>query len=222
MKKTARRRDERTIAARNARPHNLSPDDEAGGDPGRSFQRHTTEARDAMTNLLAPLFPHLEDLGGASGFVEEIQEILKTLSLFEGFNRQESALLCDYMECFGAPSRSTILREAEHGDFLILILTGRISVVKEHAPGHSKVIAEVGPGGFLGEMALFDNQPRFASCITSEPTDFAVLTRDGLNDILIDHPRLGNKLLLTLLQLMTQRLRDAVTLLLPTLVGSVI
>ena len=175
-----------------------------------------------MTATLASHFPQLEALGSASNFVEDIQEIVKTQSLFEGFNPQESALLCDYMECFGAPSRTTILREGEHGDFLIIILTGRIRVVKNSSAGEPLPIADVGPGGFLGEMALFDDQPRFASCITREPTDFAVLTRQALADILIDHPRLGNKLLLTLLQLMTERLRDAVTRMLPTLAGSVI
>lgn len=213
---------ERTIALENAQSHNLSPRRETEGDLYNFSYCTITQPRAPMTNTLAALFPQLEDLGGASGFVEEIQEILKTLSLFEGFNRQESALLCDYMECFGAPSRSTILREADHGDFLIVVLTGRINVVKDYPPGQQKIIAQVGPGGFLGEMALFDDKPRFATCITTEPTDFAVLTRACLNDILVDHPRLGNKLLLTLLQLITERLRDSVTRMLPTLMGSVI
>jgi CRP-like cAMP-binding protein len=175
-----------------------------------------------MTTPHQKPFAELEDLGGASDFVQEIQEILKTQSIFEGFSAQESALLCEYMECYGAPSRTTVLSEGDRGDFLIIILTGHINVVKSDESGDSKAIAQVGPGDFLGEMALFDDQPRFASCITTEPADFAVLTRSALNDILIDHPRLGNKLLLTLLQRMTERLRDAVTRMLPNTPGSVI
>lgn len=198
-----------------------------GGEQRRYLYRliscaYPTEPRPPMTTPHETPFPDLEELGGARDYVEEIQEILKTQSIFEGFSAQESALLCDYMECYGAPSRSAVLREGDRGDFLIVILTGRINVVKSYAPGDDKVIAQVGPGDFLGEMALFDDRPRFASCLTTEPTDFAVLTRDALNDILIDHPRLGNKLLLTLLQRMTERLRDAVTRMLPTLPGSVI
>lgn len=233
MAHPAPRQPERAIAEDYAAGHNraLQPSAErlgegrrapAGGRCDRILYCLTSEPKPPMTTPPAPRFPHLEDLGGASGFVEEIQEILKTQSLFEGFSGNECALLCDYMECYGAPSRSMVLREGEHGDFLIVILTGRIEVVKNCALGDDRVVAQVGPGGFLGEMALFDDQPRFASCITVEPTDFAVLTRDALNDILIDHPRLGNKLLLTLLQLMTDRLRDAVTRMLPILPGSVI
>ena len=173
-----------------------------------------------MTFAPPALFPDLVDLGSAANFFDEIQDIVKGLSLFEGFSNQECALLCDYMECYGAPSRSTILTEGESGDFMVLILTGSINVVKADAAGESKVVAQLGPGGFLGEMSLFDGQQRFASCITLEPTDFAVLTRDCINDILVDHPRLGNKLLLIMLQLMTERLRIATTRMLPTIVGT--
>jgi len=169
----------------------------------------------------APLFPQLENLGSASGFVEEIQEVVGALSLFEGFSCQESALLCEYMTCFGAPSHSTILREEDRGDFLIIILTGQVNVVKAFAPTGHKKVARLGPGAFLGEMSLIDGKQRFASCITTEPTDFAVLTRTSLNEILLDHPELGNKLLLLLLQLITERLRDATTRMLPAIGGSV-
>ncbi len=183
-----------------------------------------------MNNV--PLPPHVpseellsrfEYLGSASTFIDDIQEIVKkSLSIFEGFNRQESTLLCDYMECYGAPSRSVVLKEADLGDFLIIILTGKVHITKRADNGAETIVGEVGPGGFLGEMSLFDGRHRFASCITSEPTDFAVLTRDQLNEILIDHPRLGNKLLLILLQSMTERLRDATQRMLPAIIGTAI
>ncbi len=168
------------------------------------------------------IFPDLDDLGSASGFVEEIVQIVATLSLFEGFTLAECVKLCEYMKCFGARSNVTILGEGDAGDFLVIILTGRVNVVKDSNPAQQKLVAQMGPGGFLGEMSLVDGQPRFASCITTEPTDFAVLTRHDLNAILIDQPQLGAKVLLLLLQLMTGRLRDATTRMLPTLLGDAI
>jgi CRP-like cAMP-binding protein len=92
-------------------------------------------------------------------------------------------------------------------------------VVKAAGPGQQKVVAHIEPGGFLGEMSLIDGKQRFASCISTQPTDFAVLTRQALSEILVDHPPLGSKLLILLLQLMTARLRDAVTKMLPTIDG---
>ena len=167
------------------------------------------------------LLSRFEYLGSASAFVDDIQELVeKSLSIFEGLNRQESTLLCDYMECYGAPSRSVLIRESDSGDFLIIILTGNVIISKKDSSGNETIVAKVGPGGFLGEMSLIDGQERFACCVTNEPTDFAVLTREELDEILIDHPRLGNKLLLILLQSMTERLRDAMRHMLPEMIGT--
>jgi hypothetical protein len=48
--------------------------------------------------------------------------------------------------------------------------------------------------------------------------DFALLTRAALNEILMVHPRLGNKVLLLLLCLFTRRLRHAIGLAMPNMV----
>ena len=104
----------------------------------------------------------------------------------------------------------TLLKEGDAGDFLILILTGNVEVTKTISTGEIKLISQVGVGATLGEMSMIDGCPRFASCVAVLPTDFAVLTRETLNDVLLQMPRLGNKLLLTLLQTMSIRLREAI------------
>lgn len=172
-----------------------------------------------MSSLPVPDSPDLLHLGSATGFVEEIHDVVKALDLFEGFTLSDYSVLCEYMACFAAPGHATILTEATAGDFLVIILTGSVNVVKAAGPGQQKVVAHVGPGGFLGEMSLIDGKQRFASCISTQPTDFAVLTRQALSEILVDHPQLGSKLLILLLQLMAGRLRDAVTKMLPTIDG---
>ncbi|MBL8489001.1 MAG: cyclic nucleotide-binding domain-containing protein [Rhodocyclaceae bacterium] len=169
----------------------------------------------AMGNNGFAAFNALESLGSASRFAEEIHEIIDRIPLFEDFNRSEIEALCAYMTCYAAPRDVPILREGEEGDFLLVVLTGKVAVKKAMPTNETKVITMVGPGASLGEMSLIDGHPRFASCLTVEPTDFAVLTRDELNEILINQPRLGNKLLLVLLQMMAHRLRDASERLLP-------
>jgi CRP-like cAMP-binding protein len=168
-----------------------------------------------MTILSHPTLPHLEHLGGALNFVDEIHEVINPMALFEDFTLQEHGILCEHMECFAAPKGVTILQEGLEGDFLVLILTGQVSVVKTTASGGQEVVTHVGPGGFLGEMSLIDGKHRFASCITTTPTDFAVLSREDLTNILAAYPHTGNKLLMLLLQIVTHRLRDSTTRMLP-------
>lgn len=176
----------------------------------------------AMPDRLAPdgadLYPEFEHLGPASGFIEEIYQLIEHISLFEDMSRQEVGFLCRYMQCFGAPRNARLLQEGDEGQHLLIILTGNVDVIKD-TPNGGRSIAVAGVGSSLGEMSMIDGAMRFASCIATEPTDFAVLTRTALTEIVVDHPRLASKLLLLLLQLMTRRLRDASNLLLPLIAG---
>jgi len=110
------------------------------------------------------------------------------------------------MMCYVAPIDFRLLTEGDEGDFLLLILTGKVAVLKKNQSGNPR-LAVAEPGTTLGEMSLIDGKPRFASCDTLTQTDFAVLSRASLNSIFVQMPRLGNKLLLVLLQHMTSRLR---------------
>jgi CRP-like cAMP-binding protein len=163
------------------------------------------------------LYPSFEHLGSATLFVQDILEIIDKIALFEDFSRHEVELFCSYMNCYAAPRNAVLLGEGELGGHLLVIITGHAKIIKRDVDDSEKLVGIVGPGAMLGEMSLIDGQPRSASCVTAEPTDFAVLTRDNLNDILVNSTRLGNKLFLVLLQRMTRRLRDISNRLLPYL-----
>lgn len=155
------------------------------------------------------LYPDLENLGAATGFIDEIFDILEQIPLFGDFDLTEVEQLSAYMECFGAPESTTLLQEGQEGDYLLLVLTGSVDVYKSMAGQGSKLIATVGPGAILGEMSLVDGQKRNASCVTREQTEFAVFRRTSLNALLGRTPALGARLLLLLLTEMTRRLREA-------------
>jgi CRP/FNR family cyclic AMP-dependent transcriptional regulator len=176
-------------------------------------------------NLSRPLLHALKGLGplgSASNFEDEIFEIIDHISLFEDLAPLEVSQLCAKMDCFCAKRGDVIMKEGDDGDFLIIILTGEVAVVKRDTNGENKQLAIVGPGASLGEMSLINGKPRFATCVAREPTDMAVLTRDTIYDILVLHPSLGNKVLLILLQILSQRLREANDSLLPFIGGATV
>ena len=155
-------------------------------------------------------YPDLDWLGEAYRYEEEIYEIINNIQLFENFSFDEVCTLCRFMHCYAAPRDYDLLTEGENGDFLMLILTGSVKVTKKSLKDGSVLIADIGVGGTLGEMSMMDGHPRLATCTTTIPTDIAVLTRASFNDVLIQMPRLGNKLLITLLQTTAGRLRETI------------
>jgi CRP-like cAMP-binding protein len=82
-------------------------------------------------------------------------------------------------------------------------------------------MTSVGPGMTLGEMSMIDGEPRFATCLATRPTVFAVLGRDNMAKIILDHPSLGSKILVKLVTMLSLRLRQTSAKLLHYMEGGI-
>lgn len=167
------------------------------------------------------LYQDLKYLGGAEAFAEKIYKVIGQSSLYERISLYDCELLCQFMHCFSAPSDAVLLSEGIEGDHLMVILSGQVQVVKHDPSGQPVSLARVGPGSILGEMSLIDGEHRFASCIARGPVQFAILTRFDLAEILSAHPRLGNKLLIWILQITISRVRDTDLQLMPRIANQI-
>lgn len=161
-----------------------------------------------MNSNFDQLSPDAQALGTARDFADEFIGVLKKQRSMQHFSRQELTLLAEYMDCFGVGRKSTVIHEGDEGHFLAILVTGSAQIVKTSG-GRETVVRELKPGEVFGEMSMIDGERRVSNCITKEPSDFAFLTHQKLNDMLADHPRLGNKFLLMLLGLTAARLRQA-------------
>ncbi|MEA3054605.1 MAG: family transcriptional regulator, cyclic receptor protein [Actinomycetota bacterium] len=65
-----------------------------------------------------------------------------------------------------------LMREGEHGAEAFMILEGAVEVSISR-----KVVATLGPGRFVGEMALLENDVRTATATVIKPTKTLVLSR---------------------------------------------
>jgi CRP-like cAMP-binding protein len=100
-----------------------------------------------------------------------------------------------------------IIREGEGGDFMMMIVEGKVDVNKRDRWNTPQLIAQVDAGRILGEMSMIDGEARFATCVALEPTMIAVLDRESLARIIVEQPLLGAKLLMELVLMLSQRLR---------------
>ena len=154
------------------------------------------------------LYHDLDYLGGASAYADEVYEVIRKGPIFEEFSHQEIEVICQFMHCYAAQRNVILLKEGGDGDYLLVVLSGKVEVRKFDLKGQPQSIATVGPGNILGEMSLFDGEHRFATCSAMVPTDFAVMTRADLNELLVLYPRLANKFLIKMIQIMVGRMRD--------------
>lgn len=151
---------------------------------------------------------NLECLGPASNMVDELFGMLDNSKFFQNFSRDDIVRFSRFMTIFRGEPGDLLIREGETEDFMLFILEGRINIVKTDANGERHSMATVGCGATLGEMSMVDGEPRFASCIASTTTTFSVFNRDSMIRIVMEEPALGAKILIKLVTLLSQRLRN--------------
>lgn len=73
-----------------------------------------------------------------------------------------------------------LFREGDPPDAMYVIKTGKFAVVKTKSNSEI-VLAELGPGAMVGEMAFFDNKPRSASVKAIKESDVIMLPYKALH-----------------------------------------
>lgn len=101
-----------------------------------------------------------------------------------------------------------VCREGEAEPALFIIAQGSVAIMKHDAEDREKLLAKLGPGQTIGEMALLDGQPRSATAVAAEDLVLLVFTRAELDRLVEAKPRLGVKLLWKLARFLSQRLRQ--------------
>jgi NTE family protein len=81
-----------------------------------------------------------------------------------------------------------LLREGEPGDSIFIVISGRLRVVRGAASPHQAVLAELGPGETVGEMALVTGEPRSADVYAVRDTQLARLSKPAVERLLVRHP----------------------------------
>jgi len=150
---------------------------------------------------------HLAHVGDATKFSAQLHALIPSCTLLENFSPGEVRLLAHFMDVYRAGSGVEIIREGDGGDFMVMLLEGRVEVRKRDRWNEMQVIAVVEPGRTLGEMSMIDGAPRFATCVAIEPALVAVLYRESLARIIVEQPLLGAKVLMELVLMLSQRLR---------------
>jgi CRP/FNR family transcriptional regulator, cyclic AMP receptor protein len=160
---------------------------------------------------MMPDRPHqlasLEYLGDAIRFATQIHALIPKCTLLENFSPGEVRLLAHFMEVYRAEPGMEIINEGEGGDFMMMVIEGKVDVNKRDRWNTPQHIAEVDAGRTLGEMSMIDGEPRFATCVATEPSLIAVLDRESLARIIVEQPLLGAKVLMELVLMLSHRLR---------------
>ena len=128
--------------------------------------------------------------------------------LLEDFSAEEAGALGAAMPLLRAAPGQVLIREGDNGNWMLLVLSGTVDVTKRRPDGGTSRLAVVKGGATLGEMSMFDGEPRNATCTAIDQVQAGLLERAAISTLIREQPAVGAKLLVKLIQLVAQRLRN--------------
>ena len=128
--------------------------------------------------------------------------------LLEDFSAEEADALGAAMPMLRAAPGQVLIREGDNGNWMLLVLSGTVDVTKLRPDGGASRLAVVKGGATLGEMSMFDGEPRNATCTAIDQVQAGLLEREAISALIREQPAVGAKLLVKLIQLVAQRLRN--------------
>jgi lysophospholipid hydrolase len=118
---------------------------------------------------------------------------------------EESALreLEAQLESFWIAAGETLFRQGESGDALYLVVSGKFQVLVDKPGEKPRVVAELGCGETIGEMALLEGEPRMGTAMAIRDSEVAKLTKEGFERLIATR----HALLLVIARKLVARLR---------------
>ncbi len=119
-----------------------------------------------------------------------VQKQLETIELFSELTAKERNSVSRLMTNVTIKAGRDLMVEGTAGREFLIILDGEATVRRS-----GRIVARVGAGDFLGELAVIAGVPRTATVTADTEMSVSVLNRREFSALLDDQPKLARKVL---------------------------
>jgi CRP-like cAMP-binding protein len=129
---------------------------------------------------------------------------LKRIPLFSSVHGEGLKRVAETIREMKLPAGELVFAEHDLGDEMYIVHSGRVLIFNETGSGEN-VLNSVRSGGYFGEMAIIDEQPRSASARSTEDSVLLVLHKNDFNIAVHDYPEIAFEVMKEFIR----RLREA-------------
>lgn len=88
------------------------------------------------------------------------------------------------------PGGQVLFRQGDPGDFMVIVINGRLRIVAQTSEGGERLIGEVTRGEPVGEFALLTGEPRTATVYAVRDSDVVTLSQPVFERLAMQYPRI--------------------------------
>lgn len=134
------------------------------------------------------------------------KEFLRSLDIFKDLRDRELGYLVQALHSRTYRPGEVVFQDGDIGRALFVLETGGVDLTVPF-DGETRVLYQVKPGEFFGEMALLESLPRTATATATEKSHMHLLYKSKLDSLLSGEPRIGVTIMSHLARLLSSRLR---------------
>ena len=156
-----------------------------------------------------------DDLPGIVIPVDAPGNTLAANTLFAGFDQAVLSRIeraCVWRKC--RSGEQILTRDSASRD-IIFVISGEVRIVNFSLTGREVAYAEVKGGGYFGELAAIDGEPRSANVVVHLDCLIASLNPSSLRQVMTEHPVVGLRVvekLARIIRICDDRIMDLATL----------
>lgn len=124
---------------------------------------------------------------------DEKVELISKVPLLSRCSKKDLGLVANVADLVQFHEGETLMKEGQVGREFFIIVAGGVRVTR-----HGRKLADLGPGDWIGEIALISNVPRTATVVATSPLHALVLTRREFSGLMYDVPSIAEKVMAAL------------------------
>ncbi len=141
-----------------------------------------------LHRLLGAVFPR------AFRFDDADIAALKATPLFEHLDDHEGSVVRRHLDRVTVDAGTVLAhQDGRSARELLVIVRGSVRIERD-----GRLLAQLGPGGIIGDLSLLDGKPRTATATADTETEIFILEQEGFLELLDIDPDFQRKLILRL------------------------
>ncbi len=135
-------------------------------------------------------------------------EILRKIDMLSPLSGEEIDQIYSRMRTIVIEKGEALFHEGDNGDEMYIVVEGKVAISVNTPDGSKVEIAVITEGNFFGEMTIFENVPRSATCATKEKTRLLAFGKADFFDLMENYPATAIKIMHRMLTTTAKRLQN--------------
>ena len=133
---------------------------------------------------------------------------LQQVDIFSSLDEQELTTVRGYLKDVSCDPSEAVFHQSDNGSDLFIVREGTVAIRVRVAEDVDVDLAQLGAGDFFGEMSLFEDQPRSATCVMTDGGKLFRLRKADFFSLMKQHPETAIKIMSRMASITAGRLQN--------------